>query len=476
MPKNLDFGKKFCIFANVIWKRHIASVNGFPAGKPTRLKCHDTKRTNHSIFIITSMWDNTNCIPMAEGVAINDAMSANTEHAGALNESKTKDNPANNIILEYSLEAEEFLHQHYALRRNVLSNKVEFRSLDNPYSVFTPLTEEDENSMIIQSLHEGLDIMSTLRLLLKSNFVPRYDPIVSWLNSLEWDGEDRLSDFWHRIPGMSVDLVYLLVKWMRSMVAYWMHIETEHSNECVPTLIGDQGCGKSTFCRRILPPHLRQYYVDHVNLSNKNDKNMVLTDALLACLDEMDQYKVGQQAELKQMLSITTVNRRMIYGRHIVNRPRYCSFIGTTNNPRPLQDATGSRRFLCINIPKGKIIDNETAIDYEQIYAQLMHEVMTSMCYWYPPHEVELIQKMNAPYMKEKGIDQMIVACFRPASNMENAQVVNSEQVITTILKAFPEADHTKLNKVAIGRAMIKLGFAKQHRENGVHYFVESKG
>lgn len=420
------------------------------------------------------MLDTTN-FNSEEGVLANDAMTSDTEHAGALTESMTQVNSANNIAQEFSLEAEEFLNQHYALRRNVLSNKVEFRSLDVEGSKFAPLTEEDENSMIIKSLHEGLDIQATLRLLLKSNFVPRFDPIASWLEGLQWDGIDRLSDFWHRIPGVTVEQVYLLAKWQRSMVAYWMHIETEHSNECVPTLIGHQGCGKSTFCRRMLPPELRQYYVDHVNLGNKNDKNMVLTDALLACLDEMDQYKSGQQAEIKQMLSITTVNRRPIYGRTMENRPRYCSFMATTNNAHPLQDATGSRRYICVKVAEKKIIDNETPIDYEQIYAQLVHEVKAGLNYWYPPQEVELIQKMNAPYMQEKGLDQMLLSCFRPASDSESAQLVSTEQVIATIAKTFPEADLSKLNKVSVGRALSKLGFAKVHRSNGMYYQVVPK-
>lgn len=31
---------------------------------------------------------------------------------------------------------------------------------------------------------------------------------------------------------------------------------------CVPTLIGTQGCGKTTSLHRLFPLHLRQYYLD----------------------------------------------------------------------------------------------------------------------------------------------------------------------------------------------------------------------
>ena len=100
-----------------------------------------------------------------------------------------------------------------------------------------------------------------------------------------------------------------------------------HGNECVPTLIGDQGCGKTTFYHRLLPPELRQYYLDHLNLSNKFDKEMALTNNLLVNLDELDAIRPSQHAALKQTLSKSKVNGRPIYGSSQEDRPRYASFV-----------------------------------------------------------------------------------------------------------------------------------------------------
>ena len=69
-------------------------------------------------------------------------------------------------------------------------------------------------------------------------------------------------------------------------MAHWMGMDPLHGNECVPVLIGPQGCGKSTFAVRLLPEHLRQYYLDHINFGNKFDCDMALTHNLIVNIDE----------------------------------------------------------------------------------------------------------------------------------------------------------------------------------------------
>ena len=378
------------------------------------------------------------------------------------------------MSLDSSLLAEEFLYEKYRLRRNVLSNKVEFRLIEQPDSLYRPLTQEALSSIILRSRREGfegeLDIVSDLKLLVASEDIPAFDPAKDWLEGLEWDGKDRIAAFWQRIPGISVEQTYFLSIWMRSMVAHWLGVDDEHGNECVPTFIGAQGCGKSTFCIRMLPKMLRSYYMDNFNLGNKNDKNMALSDSLLICLDEMDQYKPGQQAELKQALSKTTVNGRKIYGRTHENRPRRASFVGTTNNKRPLQDATGSRRYLCILIPDGLLIDNITELDYEQIYAQLVNEVKEKERFWFTNEETCRIQELNAPFMQVHGLEKMVEFCIRPANEDEKESFLTTTQIAAEVLKLFPSEKKAGVSNTKVGLAMKALGYEKLHGRNGNYY------
>ena len=67
---------------------------------------------------------------------------------------------------------------------------------------------------------------------------------------------------------------------------------------------------------------------------------MALTNNLLVNLDELDAIRPSQHAALKQTLSKSKVNGRPIFGCAQEDRPRFASFVATTNNPHPLTDAT----------------------------------------------------------------------------------------------------------------------------------------
>ena len=376
--------------------------------------------------------------------------------------------------LQNSLAVEQFLSDNYQFRRNVLNGKVEYRTISTEQAdyqqVWRALTPEAVNSIVRKAKQENItknspktDILEVIH----SDATPTYNPIWEFLDNLpKWDGQNHLSQMFSRLPGISSEQLDFLVIWFRSAVAHWQQKDKLHANESVPTLIGGQGCGKSTFIARLLPPELREYYLDHLNLSNKFDKEMALTNNLLVNLDELDAIRPSQQASLKQTLSKIKVNGRTIYGSSQQDRPRYASFVATTNNPHPLSDVTGSRRFICIEIPDGQYIDNTVEIDYEQLYAQLVYEVNELKApYWFTNEQVARIQQLNLDYTDEKDIAEIVEACFRKPNEGEKVKAMNCTQMLELISKEYPSLKKTVSTKVHLGLAMKDLGF--EHTERG---------
>ena len=372
-----------------------------------------------------------------------------------------------------SLIIEQYLTDTYLFRRNELNGKLEFAIIETDEDghgvekrpTFRPLTQEALNSIIIRAKREGIcekgspkqDITDYVH----SEEVATFNPIREYLEHLpQWDGQNHVARLFSRLPGISTEQLSFLTIWLRAVVAHWLQMDTLHGNEVVPTLIGAQGCGKTTFFRRLLPAELREYYLDHLNLSNKFDKEMALTNNLLVNLDELEAIRPSQHAALKQTLSKNKVNGRPIFGCSQDDRLRYASFVATTNNPHPLTDATGSRRYICLTIPKRQLIDNSGDIDYQQLYAQVIHELRELKApYWFNNEEVHRIQEMNQAYMQQKDIAEIVAVCFRKPKDGETAKVMTCTDMLKIMQQDYPTLESTRSNKTHIGLAMKDLGY-----------------
>ena len=399
-----------------------------------------------------------------------------------------------------TLATELFLMENYRFRRNILNGKVEFATLqkaaqtaggntvglsdslscgfDEASLEFRTLTPAALNSIVIRAKREEVlekgSPKSEIKDYVESEEVPEFNPIQVFLDGLPvWDGQNHIARVFSRIPGISSEQLNYLTIWLRSAVAHWMQMDMLHGNECVPTLIGQQGCGKTVFVRRLLPPHLREYFLGHLNLANKFDKEMALTNNLLVNLDELDAIRHSQQASLKQALSVNKVNSRPIFGRTQEDRPRFASFVATTNNRHPLQDSTGSRRYICIQIPDGQLIDNTGEIDYGQLYAQVVYELQELKApYWFNNEEVARIQQLNQEYMEQKDIAEIIMACFRKPKEDEIVKTMNSTEMLKIIQREYPSVQSTHGTKVSIGTAMKELGFEHKEHSHVAYYKV----
>ena len=391
---------------------------------------------------------------------------------------------------EATLVIELFLNENYRFRRNVLNGKVEFAIMPKGTGAslssaskeadldFRPLTQAALNSIVIRAKREQVlekgSPKTEITEYVQSEGVSEHNPVLEFLDSLpKWDGENHIASIFGRIPGITSEQLNYLTIWLRSAVAHWMQMDMLHGNECVPTLIGAQGCGKTTFVRRLLPQQLREYYLDHLNLSNKFDKDMALTNNLFVNLDELDAIRPSQQSSLKQTLSVSKVNGRPIFGRAQEDRPRFASFVATTNNRHPLKDTTGSRRYICIQIPDGQLIDNTGEIDYGQLYAQVVYELQELRApYWFNNDEVARIQQLNQEFMDQKDLGEMFAACFRQPHEGEMAKKMNCAQMINIIQHEYPSLQNTVGNRVRLGKMLSAAGFKSKDHSHVIYYEV----
>ena len=386
---------------------------------------------------------------------------------------------------DFSL-VESFLDEYYLFRRNILSGKTEYliikkddeseqEAKDGDWKV---LTNNAFNSIVRHAKRLGIGENKAPRQdideFINSEEVPVYNPIKEYLESLpKWDGQNQVAELFGRIPGLTSEQLNWCSIWLRSAVAHWLQMDMLHGNEAVPILIGQQGCGKSTFAVRLLPEKLRQYFLDHINFGNKFDSEMALTHNLFVNIDELANMGASQQGKLKQTLSKVRVNGRPIFGKSQDDRLRFASFLATTNDEHPLCDPTGSRRYICLHIPAGEYIDNSSVINYDQLYAQVMYELCHQQTpYWFTNDEVARIQQKNLPFFKTDDLESMIRNCFRVPEGEEEdeGKWMNCSEIFQVLHEHYPMLMSNLSTKIRIGQSLKLMGCKMKHTKKGQAY------
>lgn len=371
-------------------------------------------------------------------------------------------------LLAYKTEA--YMKEHYTLRLNMMTGTPEYRINAVGYG-FLPLDQAARNTMAIKALKAGVDSWDKdLSRYIDSNLIPKYYPMEDFVRHLPaWNGKhDYVGELARRVKTDNPFWEEDFHKWMLSMVAQWLGKDRQYGNAIVPLLIGPQGSGKSTFCRRLLPGYLQLYYNDRLSMKNDNDIFLAMSGYALINIDEFDAMSKSQQPILKYLISKHDVKFRPPYGKVMEERQRFASFIATTNNLRPLTDPTGSRRFVCVY---AEDIDNTGIINYNQLYAQLFTELQEGRRYWFDDDENARIIEQNNDFQQVYDYRRMIELTFLPPEETGiDEKFIYLQDVMKRLARSFPTFVIGKNTDKEIGRKLTEMGYEHKRHNKGALY------
>ena len=362
-----------------------------------------------------------------------------------------------------------FLTSRFDFRHNQLTGVTEYRPKDGNAS-FRPIDEREMNGMIVDARLEGIACWNSMvPTLILSNKVESYNPFHLYMAELpEWDGIDRVTPLLERV---SDDELWLKGAryWMRAMTAQWMGLKRDHANALVPVLVSSQqGLGKSTFCRSLLPDSLRAYYLDNLNLSPGTSPEKKLVKAGLINLDEFDKISEKRQPDLKNLLQMMSVpvyrGKRLGY----VTEPRLASFIATTNSRQLLSDPTGSRRFFCVEVTR---MISEERIEHKQLYAQLKREAQNGKRDYLNKVEEKQVQRRNKVYYRQSPLEDVFHAYFRHPEADEEGQWFTAADMFRMMNKHNASALRG-ISAKQLSFRLTAMGFKPRHTDHGNFYHV----
>ena len=372
---------------------------------------------------------------------------------------------------ELELRTEEFMQRRYEFRYNTMTTVTEYRERNTFCFYFRPLSSRVRNSIAMNARLEGLSLWDRdVVRYLDSDRIPIFNPIEDFLFGLDvrWDGHDRIRELAARVPCNNRHWADLFYRWFRNMVAHWRQTDRKYANCTVPLLVGPQAYRKSTFCRSLLPPELQAYYTDRIDFSNKRDAEISLNRFALINMDEFDQNRVNQQAFLKHILQKPIVNVRRPHGTATQEMRRYASFIGTSNHKDLLTDTSGSRRYIVVDVT-GPI--DCSPIDYEQLYAQAMHDLYKGERYWFDPEDEKVMNESNQEFQVMPIAEQLFHEYFRAATEGEECEQFLAIEILEQV-QHDSKIRVSDCNIIQFGRILQKNRVPSVHTKRGNVYRV----
>lgn len=180
-------------------------------------------------------------------------------------------------------------------------------------------------------------------------------PKVYFKNLPEWDGTDHLTPFINRVQTTNQALwTETLTKWLCGIVKSELY--SRYNNTIVSLIYGEQSNGKTTFTRSILPPELREFYSEKPIGTYSEE------------IKPPSEYVMVHNADLEYPIHHEAKCYNEMYGKK-QKSTSVPSVIYTTS----LRQEECCEPFVYIEATKQ--IDNESPLNYEQLYAQIMQKL-----------------------------------------------------------------------------------------------------
>ena len=382
-----------------------------------------------------------------------------------------------------------FITEHMKTRYNSITMKTECRWLqpsgedlvDKSWMEWHEMSDREVNTLWRKLEERGVRArVQDFYSVINSDMTQSFNPIFEFIMSLESNGDDTdyirmLADHVHVKPaeGQSHEAAQqefyeYFRKWFVALLPSALLPDTV--NNVVLTLIGPQGCYKSSFFHYLLPQSLRRYFWNKGDAAHfDKDDRLRMTSHWLICLDEISAMTPRETSELNAAITMKLVNERAPYARCTEQRPHIASFCATGNNLRFLTDRTGSRRWLPFEVES---IDDPSTFDYhhQQLYSQARDLWMSHFRYWFDAAEVERLRKRNRRFEVPNQELELIDLCYQLPKEGDDGILVSTADIMDRI-KVYGHMGKDP-SSVRIGQAMKELGFLSVHTRLGMKYYV----
>lgn len=260
-------------------------------------------------------------------------------------------------------DVESFLYRRFDIKKNTLIQQIEIDG--------KKLDQTKLNTLYVDTAKIYPKVtQQMIRAVVNTENTPAYNPFTDLINKYLLNppatAAGHIDKLITTIKTDTPNAAYFIKKWMVAMVpsAYGEH------SPLMLVLCGILNSGKTEWFRRYLPVTLKQYRADN-SLEEGKDSDVLMSKKLLILDDEMGGKSKSEEKQLKNRTSKQEMSVRKPYDAEDSELNRIAMLAGTSNTLDLLNDPTGNRRLICVNVLD---IDKE-------LYNSVDKELLLFECY-----------------------------------------------------------------------------------------------
>jgi len=235
----------------------------------------------------------------------------------------------------------------------------------------------------------------------------KYNPVRNWIDSKDWDGEDRLSLLLDTVVshGDNEFKNTLITRWLISAVSAAYSIDGITA-QGILVFQGEQSLGKTRWFNNLVPKEFNLTKDGFLLRPDDKDSVKQACSFWLVELGEIDStFRKSDIAALKAFVTTAMDVFRNPYAKKESRYARRTVFFGSVNPSGFLADETGNRRFWTIACQS---IEHSHNIDMQQVWAQVKSLMDNGASYYLTEQELSLLNEQNEDHSSGSPIADLI--------------------------------------------------------------------
>ena len=298
-----------------------------------------------------------------------------------------------------------------------------------------------------------------------------FNPLVEWLDSVKWDGTERISTFFSKYCGSEQNDYTAMVAQNFFVGAVARARQPGVKFDLMLILEGPQGARKTSL---LIELGGEDWYAEAMESPAVKDFYQALQGKWIIEIAELESFSKAEVNKIKQAITARWDYYRPSYGEFAKNFPRCCVFAGTTNEHSYLRDPTGARRFMPVKVVEIDLV--AVRRDRAQLWAEADALFKGGTAYWKLPPQADAEQ--DSRYVEDSWADvikRWLDGLATAGRYSENIPVKVTEATMTEVLwraLGLEIGKHDKQTQMRVGSIMKRMGWERKQRTGGAWYYL----